>query len=124
MTVIQWYPGHMAKAKRLMQEDIQIVDMSLIVLDARIPRSSYNPDFDKILRQKPMLMVLNKIWPMRPPPNNGWLLLVAAKIVRGRWLSMLSKPKVLRSWNARLCRRRSHCLRSWRPRAGGGGRCV
>lgn len=60
MTVIQWYPGHMAKAKRLMQEDIQIVDMSLIVLDARIPRSSYNPDFDKILRQKPMLMVLNK----------------------------------------------------------------
>lgn len=60
MTAIQWYPGHMAKAKRLMQEDIQIVDMSLIVLDARIPRSSYNPDFDKILRQKPMLMVLNK----------------------------------------------------------------
>ncbi len=60
MTVIQWYPGHMAKAKRLMQEDMRIVDLSLVVLDARIPKSSYNPDFDKILRQKPVLMVLNK----------------------------------------------------------------
>lgn len=60
MTVIQWYPGHMAKAKRQMQEDMRIVDMSLVVLDARIPKSSYNPDFDRILRQKPALMVLNK----------------------------------------------------------------
>lgn len=60
MTVIQWYPGHMAKAKRLMQEDMRVVDLSLVVLDARIPRSSYNPDFDRILRQKPVVMVLNK----------------------------------------------------------------
>ncbi len=60
MTVIQWYPGHMAKAKRQMQEDMRIVDMSLVVLDARIPQSSYNPDFDRILYQKPVLMVLNK----------------------------------------------------------------
>lgn len=60
MTVIQWYPGHMAKAKRLMEEDIQIVDMSLVVLDARIPFSSYNPDFNRILAKKPMIMVLNK----------------------------------------------------------------
>lgn len=60
MTIIQWYPGHMAKAKRLMEEDIQIVDMSLVVLDARIPLSSYNPDFNRILAKKPMVMVLNK----------------------------------------------------------------
>lgn len=60
MTVIQWYPGHMAKAKRLMEEDIQIVDMSLVVLDARIPFSSYNPDFNRILAKKPIVMVLNK----------------------------------------------------------------
>lgn len=60
MAVIQWYPGHMAKARRLMQEDMRIVDLSLVVLDARIPKSSYNPDFDKILRQKPIIMVLNK----------------------------------------------------------------
>lgn len=60
MTVIQWYPGHMAKARRLMEEDIKIVDMSLVVLDARIPLSSYNPDFDRILAKKPVIMVLNK----------------------------------------------------------------
>lgn len=60
MTVIQWYPGHMAKARRLMQEDIRIVDMSLVALDARIPASSYNPDFERILAQKPVIMVLNK----------------------------------------------------------------
>lgn len=60
MTVIQWYPGHMAKARRLMQEDMQVVDMSLVVLDARIPASSYNPDFDRILAAKPVIMVLNK----------------------------------------------------------------
>jgi len=50
----------MAKAKRLMQEDMRVVDLSLVVLDARIPSSSYNPDFDRILRQKPVVMVLNK----------------------------------------------------------------
>lgn len=60
MTVIQWYPGHMAKARRLMEEDMRVVDMSLVVLDARIPLSSYNPDFDRILAKKPQLMVLNK----------------------------------------------------------------
>ena len=60
MTIIQWYPGHMAKAKRQMQEDMRIVDMSLVVLDARIPASSYNPDFERILAKKPVIMVLNK----------------------------------------------------------------
>lgn len=60
MTIIQWYPGHMAKAKRQMQEDMRIVDMSLVVLDARIPASSYNPDFERILAAKPVIMVLNK----------------------------------------------------------------
>lgn len=60
MTVIQWYPGHMTKAKRAMEEDIKIVDLSIIVLDARIPYSSYNPDFNKILNRKPVVVVLNK----------------------------------------------------------------
>lgn len=79
MTVIQWYPGHMAKAKRLMQEDIRIVDMSLVVLDARIPRSSYNPDFGKILRQKPMLMVLNKRDLADAAATKRWLTALASR---------------------------------------------
>lgn len=73
MTVIQWYPGHMAKAKRLMEEDIQIVDMSLVVLDARIPFSSYNPDFNRILAKKPMIMVLNKQDLANPQASKRWL---------------------------------------------------
>ncbi|MGI5824378.1 MAG: ribosome biogenesis GTPase YlqF [Bacillota bacterium] len=60
MTIIQWYPGHMAKAKRNMEQDIAAVDLSIVVLDARIPFSSYNPDFNKILKKKPILVVLNK----------------------------------------------------------------
>lgn len=73
MTVIQWYPGHMAKAKRLMQEDMQVVDMSLVVLDARIPFSSYNPDFDLILAKKPVIMVLNKQDLANGAMTRGWL---------------------------------------------------
>lgn len=60
MTIIQWYPGHMTKAKRNMEQDIALVDLSIIVLDARIPYSSYNPDFNQILQKKPRLVVLNK----------------------------------------------------------------
>lgn len=73
MTVIQWYPGHMAKAKRQMEEDIQIVDMSLVVLDARIPFSSYNPDFNRILRKKPIIMVLNKQDLANAAMTKSWL---------------------------------------------------
>lgn len=73
MTVIQWYPGHMAKAKRLMEEDIKIVDMSLVVLDARIPFSSYNPDFNRILAKKPMIMVLNKQDLASPAATRQWI---------------------------------------------------
>ena len=42
---INWYPGHMAKAKRLIREDLKLVDMVIELLDARIPSSSTNPDF-------------------------------------------------------------------------------
>ncbi len=73
MTVIQWYPGHMAKARRLMEEDMRVVDMSLVVLDARIPLSSYNPDFDRILAKKPQLMVLNKQDLADAAATKGWL---------------------------------------------------
>lgn len=42
----QWYPGHMTKAKRAMQEDIKLIDVIIELVDARIPRSSKNPDID------------------------------------------------------------------------------
>ena len=57
---IQWYPGHIAKAQRQLKQQLQKVDVILEVIDARIPRSSRNPDLDKWTNDKPRLLVLNK----------------------------------------------------------------
>lgn len=57
---IQWFPGHMAKTLRMMQTDIRAVDAVLLLLDARIPHSSLNPELERIARAKPRLYVLNK----------------------------------------------------------------
>lgn len=56
----QWYPGHMSKAKRQMQEDIKLVDVILELVDARIPFSSKNPDIDELSRGKARVLLLNK----------------------------------------------------------------
>ncbi len=58
--VISWFPGHMAKAERYLKEDLKKVDMVVEVLDSRIPLSSQNPDLDKIINNKPKIIVLNK----------------------------------------------------------------
>lgn len=58
---IQWYPGHMTKAKRQMQEDIKLIDIVIELLDARIPLSSRNPDIDTLAKNKFRLIVLNKV---------------------------------------------------------------
>ncbi len=57
---LQWYPGHMTKAKRMMQDDIKLVDLVIELLDARIPVSSQNPDIDELGRNKARLVLLNK----------------------------------------------------------------
>ena len=57
---IQWYPGHMTKAKRMMQEDIKLIDLVIELLDARIPLSSRNPDIDTLANNKSRLILLNK----------------------------------------------------------------
>ncbi len=57
---INWYPGHMAKTKRLISEDLKLVDAVVEVLDARIPVSSKNPDIDELCRNKPKIVLLNK----------------------------------------------------------------
>ena len=56
----QWYPGHMTKAKRMMQEDIKLVDLVIELLDARVPLSSRNPDIDELGKHKARLVLLNK----------------------------------------------------------------
>lgn len=58
---IQWYPGHMTKAKRMMQENMKLVDVVIELVDARAPVSSMNPDLPNIAGDKPKIMLLNKI---------------------------------------------------------------
>ena len=57
---IQWFPGHMAKTKRILGENLKLVDIVIELLDARIPYSSKNPDIDGLIKNKPKIVVLNK----------------------------------------------------------------
>lgn len=57
---IQWFPGHMAKTRRLISDNLKLVDVVIELLDARIPESSRNPEIDKILGDKPRIVALNK----------------------------------------------------------------
>ena len=57
---IQWYPGHMTKAKRAMKEDIKLIDLVIELVDARVPLSSRNPDIDDLARGKARMVLLNK----------------------------------------------------------------
>lgn len=58
---VQWYPGHMTKAKRMMQEDIKLIDLVIEIVDARVPLSSRNPDIDELAKNKLRMLILNKI---------------------------------------------------------------
>ncbi len=68
----QWYPGHMTKAKRQMQEDIRLVDLVIELVDARIPISSHNPDIDELGKQKSRLVLLNKADLADEEKNKKW----------------------------------------------------
>lgn len=57
---VQWYPGHMAKAKRMMQENIKLIDVVIELVDARVPLSSKNPDIDVLAANKSRVILLNK----------------------------------------------------------------
>ena len=57
---IQWYPGHMTKAKRAMKEDIKLIDLVIELVDARVPLSSRNPDIDDLAKGKARMVLLNK----------------------------------------------------------------
>lgn len=68
----QWYPGHMTKAKRMMQENIKLIDLIIEVVDARIPISSRNPDIDELGRNKARLILLNKADLADERQNENW----------------------------------------------------
>ena len=68
----QWYPGHMTKAKRQMQEDIKLIDLVIELVDARIPLSSRNPDIDELGKNKARLILLNKADLASEAQNQEW----------------------------------------------------
>ncbi|MCB6203394.1 ribosome biogenesis GTPase YlqF [Extibacter muris] len=68
----QWYPGHMTKAKRMMQENIKLIDLVIELVDARIPLSSRNPDIDELGKHKARLILLNKADLAEDKWNDAW----------------------------------------------------
>ena len=68
----QWYPGHMTKAKRMMEENIKLIDLIIEVVDARIPLASRNPDIDQLGRNKARLILLNKSDLADEKENEKW----------------------------------------------------
>jgi ribosome biogenesis GTPase A len=82
---IQWFPGHMARARREVEEKIQWVDIVFELLDARIPLSSANPVIKDIIKKKPRLILLNKADLADPQELDGWL-----KYIQGQGLNALA----------------------------------
>ena len=70
---INWFPGHMAKANRQMEEQIKLADIVIELRDARAPLASFNPTFDKLINNKPRLIILNKADLSDEEENRKWL---------------------------------------------------
>ena len=69
---IQWFPGHMTKAGRMIEENVKLVDAVCELLDARIPMSSRNPDIDRLAGGKPRLVILNRVDLADPAVTAKW----------------------------------------------------
>ena len=119
--IINWFPGHMAKARRLIEDNLKVIDVVIELLDARIPWSSTNPMIAKLIGQKPSVVVLNKADLADPVVLKEWLQyykdqgrLVIAMDSRGgtgmkqlvTLVRQLAKPKLDR-WKARGLKTRS-----------------
>ncbi len=70
--IIQWFPGHMAKAFRLMRKNLKLVDVVFELVDARIPESSRNPEVDKLIGSKPRLLIMTKADLADPEQTRAW----------------------------------------------------
>ena len=70
---INWYPGHMAKAKRMLEENLKLIDVVIELVDARAPAASRNPDFDALFQGKSRVLLLNKSDLADPATNKRWI---------------------------------------------------
>ena len=69
----QWYPGHMTKARRMMEDNIKLIDLIIEIIDARIPYSSRNPDIDTLAKNKSRIILLNKSDLADEACNQQWI---------------------------------------------------
>ena len=98
----QWYPGHMTKARRMMQENIKLIDLIIELVDARVPLSSRNPDIDELGKNKARLILLNKADLAEDRRNDEWMeyfkkqgysvVKVNSKMERDRKRGILNRP--------------------------------
>ena len=70
---INWYPGHMAKARRMLEDNLRLIDVVIELVDARAPQASRNPDFDALFRGKARVLLLNKSDLADPATNKRWI---------------------------------------------------
>ena len=70
---INWFPGHMKKTQREIKENLKLVDAVIEIRDSRIPRSSANPDIDKLVGNKPRIILLNKCDLTEKNATNKWI---------------------------------------------------
>ena len=103
MATIQWFPGHMSKARRQVQENLKFVDFVTVLVDARLPLSSQNPMLTKIVGDKPKLMILNKVDLADPVATKEW---------QGLFLSLKASKPWLSTPKSNLRLRRSQMLLS------------
>ena len=96
---IQWFPGHMAKARRQVTEKLKLIDIIFELVDARIPLSSRNPMIDEIIQHKPRLVLLNKADMADKASNKG----MDCSIFRKKVLQALAINSQDRDWNERNC---------------------
>ena len=71
--LIQWYPGHMAKARRMLVENLKLIDVVVELVDARAPRATRNPDFDDLFSAKQLVILLNKSDLASPAETKAWV---------------------------------------------------
>ena len=114
---IQWFPGHMAKTRRLMTESLPLIDGVAEIIDARIPVSSRNPELDAIIKDKPRIVLMNKADIADENANKKWIAFFKARGTEalpvdcktGKGLSGFSEP---RCCPAGSCQTVSPCRRS------------
>lgn len=112
---IQWFPGHMAKTRRVMKESLGLVDIVVELRDARIPKSSRNPEIEKIIGDKPRLVVFNKADIADPAVTKQWQEYYKSHGVRTLALDCRS-AEGSRSWFLRCGRCWQTCLPNAKPR--------